>query len=266
MNNKYRILSILESKQLSKASTGLPTFEISSLDISSQLDFDLPLNLRLGHVVEKVVAESIRRSNNYEIIYENTQIIEEKKTIGEIDFIIKELESSQLIHMELAYKFYLYDPNISENPINNWVGPNRNDSLFAKLRKLKNKQFPLLELPISEKFFPSIQLKDVRQELCLLVSLYLPFKFKEELDLEFKEAVKGYYLKYDEFLKSLNKDESYYMPRRKEWGIDPSTNDCWSKYEVIEDQILLSITEKQAPLIWKKAQNKFTSFFVVWWD
>jgi hypothetical protein len=34
--------------------------------------------------------------------------------------------------MELAYKFYLFDPSISSEPINNWIGPNRN-SLQEKL-------------------------------------------------------------------------------------------------------------------------------------
>jgi hypothetical protein len=34
--------------------------------------------------------------------------------------------------MELAYKFYLFDPSISSEPINNWIG-NRNDSLQEKL-------------------------------------------------------------------------------------------------------------------------------------
>jgi hypothetical protein len=37
--------------------------------------------------------------------------------------------------MELAYKFYLFDPSISSEPINNWIGPNRNDSLQIRKKK-----------------------------------------------------------------------------------------------------------------------------------
>jgi hypothetical protein len=39
-------------------------------------------------------------------LYENIQVIEDK-TIGEIDFIIEDKNTKQVIHMELAYKFYL---------------------------------------------------------------------------------------------------------------------------------------------------------------
>ena len=51
--------------------------------------------------------------------------------------IIEDINAKQVIHMELAYKFYLFDPNISSESINNWIGPNRNDSLNEKLEKLK---------------------------------------------------------------------------------------------------------------------------------
>jgi hypothetical protein len=49
-------------------------------------------------------------------LYENIQVIEDKKTIGEIDFLLKK-NTKQVIHMELAYKFYLFDPSISSEPI-----------------------------------------------------------------------------------------------------------------------------------------------------
>jgi hypothetical protein len=42
----------------------------------------------LGHLVEKIVAELIKASTNYKVLYENIQV-KIKKTIGEIDFIMK---------------------------------------------------------------------------------------------------------------------------------------------------------------------------------
>lgn len=144
MKTKSRIASILKTNSLDFSITGLQTFNLSELDLIKDLEFQLPTNIRLGHLAEKIVSELIKSSSNYKVLYENIQVIEGKQTIGEIDFIIEELKTKTLIHMELAYKFYLYDPNISSEPINNWIGPNRNDSLKEKLEKLKRKQFPLL--------------------------------------------------------------------------------------------------------------------------
>ena len=124
MKSKSRIASILKANSLDYSIAGLHTFNCSTAS-SFELEFKLPNNIRLGHLAEKIVSELIKSSANYKVLYENIQIIDGKKTIGEIDFIIEELKTKALIHMELAYKFYLFDPSISSEPINNWIGPNR---------------------------------------------------------------------------------------------------------------------------------------------
>ena len=144
MNTKSRITSILKAMSLDYSVTGLEAFSLFELALVPDLDFQLPTNLRLGHLAEVVVSGLIKLSTNYNVIYENIQLLEDKKTIGEIDFIIVENNTNKLVHMELAYKFYLYDPEISSDPLNNWINPNRNDSLIEKLGKVKRKQFSLL--------------------------------------------------------------------------------------------------------------------------
>jgi len=137
MNTKSRITSILKTNTLDTSVTGLQTFNLSALRLKNEPEFQLPTNIRLGHLAEKVVSGLIKSSTNYKILFENIQIVKDKQTIGEIDFIIEEIKSKQLIHLELAYKFYLFDPTISSEPMHNWIGPNRNDSLKEKLEKLK---------------------------------------------------------------------------------------------------------------------------------
>ena len=39
---------------------------------------------------------------------------------------------SKILHLELVYKFYLYDKNLGEKEIERWIGPNRSDSLLEK--------------------------------------------------------------------------------------------------------------------------------------
>lgn len=265
MNSKSRIASILKTESLDATVTGFPSFNFSELTLLNDLDFQLPTNIRLGHLVEKIVSELIKSSANHKVLYENFQIIEEQKTIGEIDFIIENVNEKKIIHLELAYKFYLFDPNISPNHINNWIGPNRNDSLSEKLDKLKRKQFPLLYHSCTESKFDAIDIDSVSQALCLLVSLFIPYEFKTKLSPAYAKAIKGYYLNLETFISLDNPDKSYYLPSKKEWGMEVSENEIWTDYKGVESQLKTSMHEKQAPLCWQKYKGAYLSFFIVWW-
>jgi len=265
MKTKSRIASILKANSLDFSITGLQNFNLSELNLATNLEFQLPTNIRLGHLVEKIVSELIKSSSNYKVLYENIQVIEGKQTIGEIDFIIEELKTKALIHMELAYKFYLYDPNISSEPINNWIGPNRNDSLKEKLEKLKRKQFPLLYHTRTKSIFNTIEIDKASQALCLLVSLFIPYEYKSSFSPIYETAIKGYYLNFKIFINLDNSAKKYYMPSKKEWGMDPSENEVWTDFNGIEKYIKTSITEKQAPLCWQKYKNLYVEFFIIWW-
>ncbi len=265
MNTKARIASILNANCLDESVTSLPNFRLSNLHLAPKLDFKLPTNVRLGHLAEKVVSELIKSSPNYTVLYENIQITEAKNTIGEIDFIIEETNTNKLIHLELAYKFYLYDPTISSAEINNWIGPNRNDSLIGKLEKLKSKQFPLLHHNRTKSLLPEIKTEEVSQALCLLVSLFIPFEHKKTFDSAYSKAIKGYYLNFEAFTRADNAQKSYFFPPRKEWGMEPSENETWADYGAAIEYIKTSLNEKQAVLCWQKHNNSYLQFFIVWW-
>lgn len=265
MNTKSRIASILNEDSLDFSITGLQTFNLSELNLATDPEFQLPTNLRLGHLAEKIVSELIKSSTNYKVLYENVQLIEAKRTIGEIDFIIEAIKTKQVIHMELAYKFYLYDPNIDSEPINNWIGPNRNDSLKEKLGKLKMKQFPLLYHDCAKSQFKNIEIDNATQALCLLVSLFIPYEYKADFNPIYEKAIKGYYLNFEAFMRLDNTDKTYYIPSKKEWGMDPSENEVWTAFNGVEKYIQTSIKEKQAPLCWQKHDDSYLAFFIVWW-
>lgn len=265
MKSNSRITSILSAALLASSITGSKSFNLSSLKLLDDLDFQLPTNLRLGHFAEKIVAEAIKASENYELLHENIQIIEDKRTIGELDFIIEEIETKQIIHLELGYKFYLYDPSISDESIHNWVGPNRNDALNYKLNKLKEKQFPLLYHPITKSLLKDIDVKKVEQKLCLLASLYLPYEFDEILNPECKKAVKGYYLNLETFVQLNNSSKTYFIPPKTSWGINPKDNETWLDFETVLKDIKKSLSEKQSLLCWIKQGDSYKEFFIVWW-
>jgi hypothetical protein len=265
MNTKSRIASILNAESIGSSVTGFSTFELSDLHIQKELDFILPTNIRLGHLAEKIVSQLIQSSLNYRVIYENVQILENQKTIGEIDFIIEDLKENQCTHLELAYKFYLFDTSISSETIHNWIGPNRNDSLIEKLVKLKTKQFPLLYHHSTATQLENIDVKTVSQALCLLVSLFVPYDYKTKLDSVYQKAIKGYYLNLETFKSHDSSDKLYFLPPKTAWGIDPAENEIWSDYKSIEEQLKTSMYEKKAPLCWQQHQGTYIEFFIVWW-
>jgi len=265
MTNKARIESILTSYSLDEQITGFTTFQLNQLELEEEINFILPTNLRLGHLAEKVISQAIRASGNYKMLHENVQVKEGKVTIGELDFILQNSKTDKILHLEIAYKFYLFDPSISSNDFENWVGPNRNDSLAKKLQKLKSRQFPLLNHPATHSTLPHLNCEHISQALCLITSLYLPFGYKRQIDPQYQKAVRGYYTGIEYFKIQHNPKKTYQIPSRKEWGIDPCENKNWFALDEVLESIELSIANKQCSLIWQKEENTYSEFFVIWW-
>lgn len=265
MNVKSRIKSILTASSFDSPVSGFPTFKLSELNLVSDLNFPLPDNVRLGHLVEKIVSECLKSSTSYKVVYENLQVLENKITVGEIDFILEHVQTKKHIHLELAYKFYLLDPSISETPLLNWIGPNRNDSLNEKLEKLKKKQFPLLYRDSARTALSEIDVNTISQQLCFLTSFFIPYAYEGSINTLFEKAIKGYYSNFETFKQLHNSSKTYCIPSKKEWGIDPSENNNWVEFDTIEKHILKSLEEKQAVFYWENNSEGFAANFIVWW-
>lgn len=265
MHTKARIQSVLHTAQLSETVTGVPSFELKNLQLPSTLDFELPTNLRLGHLAERVVAGALHAARNYHVVYENVQIKQGNTTLGELDFILQNKETNALVHMELAYKFYLYDPSIANEPVKNWIGPNRNDSLVQKLDKLHTKQFQLLHSPEAQAQFTDLQNQPIAQQLCLLTNLFVPLGFDVHQIPQYQYALTGYYVDYASFLARASQPAQYYVPKKKAWGMDPQSAPQWEDFQTVQPHIAQAIEEQQAPLVWVKINDGFEQLFVVWW-
>jgi len=265
MESKDRIKSILESQILDCSSFGIEPFHLSDLVIPTIPNVDITEKIRLGHRVEKIVTQLVTASTNYKIRFENLQIKDDNKTIGEIDFIIEEVHTMELIHLELAYKFYLFDPSLSTLQFENWIGPNRNDSLKEKVEKLQDKQFPLVHNHSTKTILTEIDTSTIKQQLCLLISLYIPYQKKVQLDPEYQKAVKGYYIEYNQFKSLEYSDILFYIPSKKDWGINPKNNKEWFTFQEIENKLNTAMEENQAVLCWQKENNCYSEFFIVWW-
>ncbi len=98
-------------------------------------------NKRLGLRFEALVFFWLTISPNYEILLQNKQLITEVKTLGEVDFIIRDLRTMQLIHLEVAVKFYLGTDDLID-PYR-WFGTTTSDQLGKKVEHLKQHQTQL---------------------------------------------------------------------------------------------------------------------------
>ena len=93
----------------------------------------------------------------YQVIKHSLQIIDGAKTIGELDFLLKNTETNRIEHWEVALKYYLGEKDLS---LPYWYGLNRTDTLFKKMHHFTYKQFQFAhvcienthEYPIDDKF------------------------------------------------------------------------------------------------------------------
>ena len=221
--------------------------------------------IRLGKLIEHFVLHELIENEFIDIIASNIQLIEDKITVGEIDALIKYF--NDFIHLEIIYKFYLYDPTIKTSEIDKWIGPNRNDSLSKKIHKLKTKQFPILSHPIAKNYIRNLHLNyDIFfPKVLFKAQLFVPFNMlNNNFELVNNQCIKGFYLSFEE-VRKLN-TTLFYVPSKLDWLIEPQINVDWLTnldfIEVFDKYINL----KRSPLCWiKNERNELRKIFVVSW-
>lgn len=125
--------------------TNLPeatTFSFRALsrpEPASELNFDQ----KLGHLCEDAFATLLDSSTTFELLAKNLQIqTDSRTTAGELDFLIRDLVSGHLIHLELATKFYLA---VETSDGLTLPGPDPRDNYFRKLKHLRAHQLTLTQ-------------------------------------------------------------------------------------------------------------------------
>ncbi|MGB3750988.1 MAG: DUF1853 family protein, partial [Arcobacteraceae bacterium] len=235
-----QFLGFMKSSSLFEELHGLYQF---SLDINEIDDFDftklnITQNLTLGKRVERFFEFYIMQSQNYELVKNNIQIIHNKHTLGELDFVIYDKTAQKYLHIEHIYKFYLYDDSIV-NEIDRYIGPNRNDTFDRKLEKLINKQLPLLYKEETKEYLQDINIDEVEQKVCFKGKIYLPLDFLEtDIPIINDACISGFYLNYEEFIsKERFQSLEYFLPEKFDWVCHPDTNKKWYSFNDILDDV-----------------------------
>ena len=104
----------------------------------------------LGKHFEALIAFWLEASPHFRLRAHSVQLQTEKRTVGELDFLVEDLPRGRTLHMEVASKFYLAEDDGAAWP--NWVGPSgRHDTLAGKMNKLVD-QLAACRLPPAREF------------------------------------------------------------------------------------------------------------------
>lgn len=249
-------LSQLELKNFECAIKDLTTIKIRDNEV-------------LGKRIEHFFEYYINSSKDYQLLVKNLQIFKDKITIGELDFVIEDTTKKCLLHIELVYKFYLYDPQRSKNELERWVGPDQKDSLLEKVAKLKHKQFPLLYQSETIKALQKLDISTdtIKQKVSFFGQLFIPLSFQNKILPNINnDCISGFWIYRHDFNSEKYQNYQYYIPSKKDWVTNPKDQTIWHSYNTILESIEVQLSKKKSPLLWIKSnEDSYAKCFIVWW-
>ena len=242
-----------------------PQIDIPFVENIDLLSIDTTKHHRLGKLVEVFYQKNIDALPDYNSVENNIQIqVDKHQTLGELDFICE--TPTGIHHIELTYKFYLYK---TDNPyeIDRWVGPNLKDSLVQKLKKLKEKQFPMLHHSICKELLKNkgLEVEKIQQSVQFKAQLYIPLSLMNHTFPDINNnCIKGYYISYKE-IDYLFPFALYHVPIKQDWLIAPKHNTDWLSFVDVRPIIMEQIAVNHSPLIWIKRGEIYERFFITFW-
>ena len=113
---------------------------LSDLDKNPQLLLqwmDKENHKLIGKRFEALLSFWLSQSPFYQLLHHNVVLHNQaNNTSGEIDFLVRNLETNELWHLEVACKYYLgFGATGNWSNWSNWIGPNGHDSLKLKMQK-----------------------------------------------------------------------------------------------------------------------------------
>lgn len=241
---------------------GLKIYTANQSDCKEYPNIDTTAHIRLGKLIEQFVLFELQQDVSIELLASNIQVFRNKVTIGELDCLIQQDETH--IHLEIVYKFYLYDPNIS-GELKRWIGPNRNDSLVLKLNKLKEKQLPLLYEPEVVELLNGIDVAAIDQQVLFKAQLFVPFDISvASFPLINNDCIHGIYIRLQDLIHF--QDHHFFIPSKLDWLVEPHLDVLW--ISVVDFKITISelLHKNKSPLCWMKSEDEvMRKLFVVWW-
>ncbi|MCK2183093.1 DUF1853 family protein [Halomonas getboli] len=109
------------------------------------------LEARMGHYHERLWQFLLDTAPNTRLLAHNLPVLQERRTLGELDLIYAETPDPVPVHLEVAIKYYLGLPEGpgADDDQARWIGPGGLDSLALKRHHLEHHQLPLAQRPVT---------------------------------------------------------------------------------------------------------------------
>jgi hypothetical protein len=214
------------------------------IEIEEQLDAN---KLPLGKYAEQLLQIFFKNYSVFQLLGQNIQLIKDKETLGEIDFLLHDLKQNNYIHLEFALKFYLKTAWKGKEI---FLGPHVKDCLQRKSQKLINRQSQLLnqhaDLLTADlhkiPFQPKIWVKGVR---------FYPFRINESYT-----HAKAWWIKIED-IGHLDKSNYTFelINQKKDW-IFPYFKAVAQDFETLKLEAKTHLSQNRNPLMVVRKKGK----------
>ncbi|MCI0504969.1 MAG: DUF1853 family protein [Gammaproteobacteria bacterium] len=126
----------------------------------------------LGYYFEELVAFWLQQRIAGNYFESHVRVFEQKRALGEFDFLFTTGNNDTLVHWETAVKYYLYFKTEHEKICG--YGPNPDDRLDIKLNRIFNHQLKLGSFPQALKLLEQIGFKSVKAQAFFKCYLFYP--------------------------------------------------------------------------------------------
>ena len=241
-------------------SSPIPGIELFELPDFSRLQVnDSSILMRpQGKQMEALIALAIEADERYELLKHGLQVADHGITIGELDFLIYDHKNSKVLHVELAYKYYIHDRQEGAGLFEPWIGPGRKDKMNWKLEQLAQRSFPLLHHPLTKPLLIELGIdpEKIEQRLCFLGELFLA-EGEESWDdpLLNPNAHAGTWMRLENFLAKDWGKQAFSIPLKQDWILPYNPTNTFTEAETKKSVKSFLETGKVPMLQFKKERE-----------
>ncbi|TYL47526.1 DUF1853 family protein [Marinomonas sp. IMCC 4694] len=175
----------------------------------------------MGRYFETLFSYAIEHLSTLTIQLEHLQIQADGKTLGEIDMLVETPEGG-LHQFEIAVKFYLQRPDFHPN---DWIGPNKNDSLAKKVSRANAHQLTILHTEEGKAAIAKVSKgRTPRANLLIFGRLYEALKTPKDIDHWFNQSSHGGWVRVSDLMLLAQHFSHYRCLEKPHWLAQTDSN------------------------------------------